>query len=57
MRLEWVPRRCFEKYSAPFAEEPNRFERHSIMVRGQFSGASMSSTEDFSDPSFNRRAT
>ena len=41
--LEWVPSRLRRKYSLPLAEEPNRLERHSVSVRGQFSGASTSS--------------
>ena len=45
-----VPSRCLRKYSSPFAEEPNRLERHSTRVRGQFSGASGSSTAKLSSP-------
>ncbi len=52
-----VPRRCLRKYSLPLAEEPNRFERHRIMVRGQFSGASMSSTALFNSPDLSLAAT
>jgi len=36
MTLEWVPSRYLRKYSLPLAEEPNRFERHRVRVRGQF---------------------
>ena len=45
MTLEWVPSRYLRKYSLPLAEEPNRLERHSVSVRGQFSGASTSSID------------
>ena len=45
--LLWVPSRFRRKYSLPLAEEPNRLERHSTRVRGQFSGASTSSIAGF----------
>ncbi len=48
IRFEPVPSRCLRKYSLPLAEDPNRFERQTTMVRGQFSGASMSSSADWS---------
>ena len=54
MTLEWVPSRYLRKYSLPFADEPNRFERHSVRVRGQFSGASMSSIEALIVPAARR---
>ena len=41
-----MPSRYLRKYSLPFAEEPNRLERHSVSIRGQFSGASTSSIEN-----------
>ena len=48
--LEWVPSRYLRKYSLPLAEEPSRLERHSVSTRGQFCGASTSSTENRRPP-------
>ena len=45
------------KYSLPLAEEPNRLDRHSISVRGQFSGASTSSIAGLRLPSASASAT
>jgi hypothetical protein len=55
--LEWVPSRYLRKYSLPLAEEPNRLERHSVSTRGQFCGASTSSTENRSPPLMSSEAT
>src|SRR5687768_10218595 len=55
--LEWVPSRYLRKYSLPFAEEPKRLERHSVSVRGQFSGASGSSTAILIVPAASALAT
>ena len=35
-----VPSRYLKKYSEPFAEEPSRLARHTMRLRGKFSGAS-----------------
>ena len=50
MTLEWVPSKYLRKYSLPLAEEPNKLERHRVSVRGQFSGASMSSIDALIEP-------
>ncbi|KUG59493.1 hypothetical protein AVL61_16405 [Kocuria rosea subsp. polaris] len=55
--LWWVPSRCLRKYSSPLAEEPSRLERHSIRVRGQFCGASTSSTAKRMSCALSRSAT
>ena len=47
-----VPSRYFRKYSWPLPELPRMFERHTNMLRGQFSGASGSSQDIASEPSF-----
>ena len=52
-----VPSRYLRKYSLPFAEEPKRLERHSVSVRGQFSGASGSSTAILIVPAASALAT
>jgi len=57
IRLECVPSRCLRKYSLPLAEEPNRFERHTTIVRGQFCGASMSSNAVVRVPALSWAAT
>ncbi len=57
IRLLWVPSRCLRKYSLPLAEEPMMLERQTIIVRGQFSGASTSSMALASAPDFSWPAT
>src|SRR5581483_11084418 len=52
-----VPSRCLRKYSWPFADEPSRFDRHTVRTRGQFSGASGSSQAKRRRPSRSSAAT
>ena len=52
-----VPSRCLRKYSLPLAEEPKRLARHIIRTRGQFSGASGSSTAKRRSPDFSCSTT
>src|SRR5665647_2221886 len=57
MRFDPVPSRCLRKYSLPFADEPNRLDRQTIIVRGQLTGASMSSSDVVSAPDLSWPAT
>ena len=52
-----VPSRCLRKNSLPLLEEPSRFARQTVSTRGQFSGASGSSTANFSSPDFSFSTT
>jgi hypothetical protein len=52
-----TPSRCLRKYSWPFALEPSRFERQTVITRGKFSGASGSSHANRNRPAFNSWTT
>ena len=52
-----VPSRCLRKNSLPLLEEPSRLARQTVSTRGQFSGASGSSTANFRSPDFSCSTT
>src|SRR5579859_4541454 len=52
-----VPSRCLRKYSWPLPEAPNRLERQTNRLRGQFLGSSGSSQESRNSPDFSALAT
>ena len=52
-----VPNKCFKKYSWPLEEEPIRFARHTNKLRGWFSLAAGSSTQNCNSLFFNACAT
>ena len=52
-----VPSKCFKKYSWPLEEEPIRFARHTNKLRGWFSLAAGSSTQNCNSLFFNACAT
>src|SRR5437667_2239074 len=52
-----VPSRCLRKYSWPLPEAPNRLDRQTNMLRGQFRGLSGSSPDNCSSPDLSDFAT
>ena len=54
---ESVPSRCWRKYSSPLADEPSRFERHTVRTLGELPGPSGSSAAKRIDPSLIRPTT
>src|SRR5665647_3539708 len=52
-----VPSRCLRKYSWPLPDAPNRFERQTNRLRGQFLGLSGSLQDICNSPDFRALAT